>query len=318
MRNLFVLFSAFILFFLQITALVAQPVVYDDSIPSGKNYDRASFRLMVPKNIAFIKGVIVLVPGSNGDGRNWVLDSAWQNLAFRNNLALLGCYYTDLPHDNMAIEEYANVKQGSGDALLNVLLRLAKSTHHEELSGAPLFLWGISAGGEFNYEFACWRPERVAAFVVNKGGVYYTALCSSETRKVPGLFFTGEDDMEFRNKIIEGIFTINRRFGAIWTFAEEPCTRHEIGSSKTLSIKFFNEIMQMRIPDRETDVQKPVRLLFIREEDGYLGDFKNKEYYPFKDRKEIGYPTAWLPGREFAEAWLSLIKVECTDKADIR
>jgi pimeloyl-ACP methyl ester carboxylesterase len=218
----------------------------------------------------------------------------------------------------MAIEEYANVKEGSGDALLEVLVRFAKSTHHAELSGAPLFLWGISAGGEFNYEFACWKPDRVAAFVVNKGGVYYTALCSPEARKVPGLFFTGADDMEFRSRIIEGIFAINRRFGALWAFAEEPCTKHEIGSSKALSIMFFGDIMQMRIPERITDVHQPVELLCIKEEDGYVGDFKLKEYYPFIDRKEIGYPTAWLPGREFAEVWLSLIKGNCSIKPDNR
>jgi pimeloyl-ACP methyl ester carboxylesterase len=33
----------------------------------------------------------------------------------------------------------------------------------------------MSAGGQFNYEFAAWKPDRVAAFVVNKGGIYYTA-----------------------------------------------------------------------------------------------------------------------------------------------
>ncbi len=47
-----------------------------------------------------------------------------------------------------------------------------------EIAQAPLLLWGMSAGGEFNYEFVAWKPERVAAFVVNKGGIYYSALLS--------------------------------------------------------------------------------------------------------------------------------------------
>ena len=65
-----------------------------------------------------------------------------------------------------------------------------------KLADAPLLLWGMSAGGEFNYEFAAWKPERVVAFVVNKGNVYYTGLASDAARRVPGLLFTG------RNRIL--------------------------------------------------------------------------------------------------------------------
>ncbi len=30
---------------------------------------------------------------------------------------------------------------------------------------------GFSAGGQYNYEFASWKPEKVISFVVNKGGI---------------------------------------------------------------------------------------------------------------------------------------------------
>jgi hypothetical protein len=48
----------------------------------------------------------------------------------------------------------------------------------------------MSAGGQFNYEFVAWRPERVLAFVVNKGGIYYSALLPQAARNVPGILFT--------------------------------------------------------------------------------------------------------------------------------
>lgn len=309
MRNTFLVF---IIIFMHSNSS-SQVTILEDSIPSGKNFKNASFRLWLQQDTRYVRGVVALMPGSNGDGRDWVMDSTWQNFAVHNNMALLGCYYTDNSHDNMDIEEYANVKEGSGKALLDVLAKFAQRTHHAELSNAPLFLWGISAGGEFNYEFACWKPERIAAFVVNKGGVYFTALCSPETRKVPGLFFTGEYDLEFRSEIIEGIFAINRRFGALWAFAEEPCIKHDIGQSKMLSILFFNDIIKMRMPAIEKESQTPFKLLHIKEEDGYVGDFKLKEYYAYKDWKGSYYPTAWLPGQGFAEAWLSLINGDCTE-----
>jgi pimeloyl-ACP methyl ester carboxylesterase len=305
------LFFLYVLLLLIMPNTIAQPITSDDSIPSGKNFNKACFRLWYQQDIGCINGVIVLVPGSNGDGRDMVKDTSWQNFANQHNLALLGCFYTDYAHDNMAIEEYANAKEGSGEALLDVLQQFAKKTGHIELSGSPLFLWGISAGGEFNYEFVCWKPERVAAFVVNKGGVYFTALCSQEARKVPGLFFTGEKDLEFRNRIIEGIFTINRRFGAPWAFAEEPCIKHEIGQSQTLSIKYFDDILQMRMPGSERKSHHPVKLQPAFLENGYIGDFQLKEYVPFNEWKNSDYPTAWLPSQAFAEAWLSLIKRGC-------
>ena len=84
-------------------------------------------------------------------------------------------------------------------------------------------------------------------FVVNKGGVYYTAITSAAARKVPGIFFTGEKDLEFRIDIVKGIFAVNRRFGALWTIACEPGAGHEIGLTKKLAILFFEEIIPLRL-----------------------------------------------------------------------
>ena len=84
----------------------------------------------------------------------------------------------------MNIEDYARAQDGSGRALLDAMDRFASTTAHPEAATAPLFLWGHSAGGEFNYEFVCWKPERVAAFVVNKGGYYFTHLAPAATRAV--------------------------------------------------------------------------------------------------------------------------------------
>jgi len=122
-----------------INCLSAQVAILDDSIPSGKNFKKACFKIVYQQETEFIKGVVVLMPGSNSDGRDWVNDTCWQSLAIKNNLALLGCYYTDSLHENMAIEEYANVKEGSGQALLDVLQKIGKTANHVELSGAPCF-----------------------------------------------------------------------------------------------------------------------------------------------------------------------------------
>jgi hypothetical protein len=111
------------------------------------------------------------MPGSNGDGRSQVADTVWQAFATRNQLALIGCRFTDKPHDQGFIEDYVDVARGSGQALLDAPVGFAATAKRPELAGAPLLLLGMSAGGEFNYEFTNWKPERVIAFVVNKGGI---------------------------------------------------------------------------------------------------------------------------------------------------
>ena len=122
-------------------------------------------------------------------------DAFWQEFATKQKAALVGCRFTDKPHDQSFIEDYVNVSQGSGQALLDVLATFAARTKHPEIASAPLLMWGMSAGGQFNYEFVAWKPERVAAFIVNKGGIYYSALVSKAARAVPGMLFVGGADL---------------------------------------------------------------------------------------------------------------------------
>jgi poly(3-hydroxybutyrate) depolymerase len=286
-----------------------QAVVLNDSIHPGKNYDKAKFRLWYSEDCKDIKGIIVLVPGSNGDGRDLVNDLLWQELARKYNFAVVGCYFTDFQHEEMNTEKYCNVKEGSGQALLDAISHLAKKSGHTEMANAPLLLWGHSAGGQFNYEFVCWKPERVIAFVVNKGGFYYSALASKQTRNVPGIFFTGQKDMESRKYIVKGIFTMNRRIGAFWTFAEEPEAGHEIGQTQNLSKIFFDEIIPLRIQNSNISDRSSI-LHPIPVNSGLIGDINAREYKPFSNVQESDTLNVWLPDTLFAEAWKSFIKKE--------
>ena len=196
--------------------------VLDETIAPGANYDKAEFRFWMPPAVQTVRAIVVLVPGSNGDGRPMADDVFWRDFATRHSLALVACRFTDKPHEQSFIEHYVNVSQGSGQALLDAIGRFADRAKHPELASAPFYMWGMSAGGQFNYEFVAWKPERVAAFVVNKGGIYYTALAPKAAREVPGLLFIGEKDLEFRNHTIAGLFAVNRRAGARWALTRSP------------------------------------------------------------------------------------------------
>jgi len=280
---------------------IASAQTLDDSIAPGNNFDKAQFRLWYPRDVGTLRAVVVLVPGSNGDGRGMADDSTWQSFAARNKLAIVACRFTDKPHDQGFIEHYVNVSQGSGQALLEGLAHLAERSRHPETASAPLLFWGMSAGGEFNYEFAAWKPERVVAFVVNKGGIYYSALTSRATRQVPAMLFIGGKDLESRINTITGLFAVNRRGGALWALAEEPGAGHIVGRSRDLSIMFFDDVLPLRLRESSTTL-KP-----MTEAAGYLGDFKTKKTEAVADTTPTPYLTAWFPTARVARAWQALV-----------
>ena len=197
------------------------------------NYKLAEFSSWIP-NKRKLKAVIVLVPGSNHDGRDEVNDKVWQAFATKHQCALVGCHFTDI--DPSAIEGYCDASGGSGQALLDYLAV-------EGFEALPILLYGHSAGGQFNYEFACWKPERVAAFIVNKGGIYYTALAPAATRQTPAMFFVGDLDEAYRVHIVKGLFWMNRVAGAIWQITIEAC-EHQIWRSEGLSRLFFADVLE--------------------------------------------------------------------------
>lgn len=273
----------------------------DETIPPGNNFDKAEFRLWIPRDASSLRGVLILVPGSNGEGRTMAEDTVWQAFAAEHKVAIVGARFTDKPHDQGFIENYVNVSQGSGQALLDALGKFAARTQHPELANAPLLFWGMSAGGQFNYEFAAWKPERVIAFVVNKGGIYYTALTPRATREVPALLFVGGKDLESRTSTITGLFALNRRGGALWALAEEPAAAHVVGRSRDMSIIFFDEVLPLRLGDSSSPL-KP-----LTEKAGFLGDYKAKTYKPVGETPAPNYPTAWLPTERVARAWQALV-----------
>src|SRR5574338_1252744 len=157
----------------------------------------------------------------------------------------------------------------------------------------------MSAGGQFNYEFVAWKPERVMAFVVNKGGIYYSALLSRAAREVPGMLFIGGKDLEFRNNTIRGLFAVNRRGGALWALAEEPGVAHVVGKSRDVSIVFFEDVLKLRTGTSG--------LAHLDEKTGFLGDLSARTFAAQGEARVPNYPTAWLPTERVARAWQAMV-----------
>ncbi|HKD46777.1 MAG TPA: hypothetical protein VKB67_03770 [Rhizomicrobium sp.] len=271
----------------------------DESAPAGANYDKAEFRFWAPDGVARLDGILVLNPGSNGDGRAQAADSTWRSWAASHKLAIVATYFTDKVPS--FVEDYADVSKGSGQALLNAINSFASRSNHPELASAPLVLWGMSAGGEVNYELAAWIPDRVAAFVVNKGNFYYTGIASKATRAIPALLFVGNDDMEYRKTAVTGIFAMNRRPGALWALVQEPNTPHAVGRSDVMSRMFFDDVLPQRIHSGSPSLSPmdPAK--------GWQGDLDKKTIAALAPGAKVpDTPTVWLPNERMAKAWVAV------------
>lgn len=190
------------------------------------------------QNSARPKAVIILIPGSQGDGRDMINDPAWVGFAKTHNLDLVGCFFQD---DNpTGIEQYCHRASPAFYKLHQFL-----ETCYGFKRIPPLLLWGFSAGGQFAYEFSAnTYADLVAGFVVNKGGIYYTAVAPEITRKIPSLWIIGAQDASWRRAILHGIFGVNRIAGATkWLKVIENCG-HDLGESVAIGQRFFKGILE--------------------------------------------------------------------------
>jgi len=146
-----------------------------------------------------------------------------------------------------------------------------------------------------------WKPERVLAFVVNKGNVYYTALAPAGARRVPGILFTGEKDLAFRVDAVNGLFAINRRAGALWALAQEPGVGHEVAHSREFAGVMFDEMLSLRLTEKG-------ELRSLDEKDGFYTDAKLHTVQPVGQSKPpSGYPVSWLVSERLTLAWQDVV-----------
>jgi len=135
--------------------------------------------------------------------------------------------------------------------------------------------------------------------VVNKGGIYYSALVPKAAREIPALLFVGDADLAFRTNTIVGLFAVNRRAGALWALTSEPGAGHVVGQSKDLGAMFFEDVLPMRVGDSG--------LVAIPEGTGFIGDLEAHSYQSSRDAGVPRVPTAWLPTERVARAWQRVV-----------
>ncbi|MDR1303887.1 MAG: hypothetical protein LBK76_01565 [Verrucomicrobiales bacterium] len=256
------------------------------------NFVSADFRLWVSGETQTVRGILVLLPGWSGSSLDWHKIPIWQKFAVEQNFAILTCNLKgELPW-----ADYDYPAKGSGAALFKALVSFGEKLNQPSFSSLPLCLYGHSAGGQFAYHFARWKPEQVMAFATVKGGCH--DLNDAEpVRTVPGLFIIGQYDEKYRHENMTELVYANRKEKALWCLAIEPNTRHEPAQSPQLAIGFFEAVIPLRL-----NPVASLPLQMIDKQSGWLGNPATKS-----TMSVLNYTGSkmmiWLPDAKFAKLW---------------
>ena len=259
------------------------------------NFYESQARLWLPLFQGKIAAALVFLNGTDSDARSMVSSAEWQTFASKHHVALIGCHFRG---DG---EPYEEADKGSGDALLKMIRELSNKISRPDLDTAPLVIIGHSAGAMFAYNFTCWRPDLVLAFISIKSGPI-SPTRNIRAAQVPGLFILGERDLQGRVRSIANAYLEMNVENRLWALAVEPGGGH--GSSEQIRDMvhvYLEDILSLLsarfLPEENSDV-------YMRGVSRTLGK-PDQEYQ--SNLQPISDAT-WLPGEASARLWENFVK----------
>lgn len=176
------------------------------------------------------RAVLVLCPGQNGSGGEYLSDERWREFARKNDMVIL---VPDFESPDQLLASgggYFVAAKGSGALLLQALQK-------ENLSDVPLLLYGFSGGAHFVISFAAWAPKGLLAFCAYSFG--WWSPPPNELR-CPAVIACGEmDGMRYASSF--GYFQAGRQQGKPWAWVSLKRQNH--GRSEQLE-SFTREYFQ--------------------------------------------------------------------------
>ena len=288
-----------IFFFLSI---LIKAEIFDISIPENDtaSYTYADFRIWINDSTDTLRGIYWFMHPNNGDSRDIVTDTAYQNLAQGQNFAVLGAHIFNMHMDT-----------GIGDAVIAAMDSFAILSEHQELSFIPFFINGYSWGGQFAYHFTKWKPERIVGFITQKGG-YHDTTNAELAIQVPALMIVGENDLDYRIENLTNIFLNHRPEGAKWILAEEPGAGHSLVTDFSFLNSFFNTVVNLRIPNN-TNLFEPIILNSLSDSIGWLGNQDTYTIGSWECYNSNKDSSSWFPSRLVGEKWQNFVSEFATD-----
>lgn len=267
--------------------------------PGYTIYDRAEgehkFRLVIPNDLAVVRGILVVGPYSGGDSRDYHEQAWYREFMNLHEFAFLGAtnYYC---HDYSVMQ--------------NALKQLASDTKHPELVNAPYVVTGFSAGGGYTRKLMRADPDKVIAGVVVGSTMKLPGPLTDDHRHVPMCIINGELEREPGEgpgmaKHLEPVLAEHRPKGALWGWMAVQGVGHEFAGQEVLSMPILDAAVRLRYP-ADADVRKgPVKLKPIALESGWIADNTSwasglTAITPAKEFKGNIAKSSWLLNEDIA------------------
>lgn len=263
--------------------------------------DQAEFKWWASPDEKQLRGVLVVIPGHNGDARNAVDDSDWRSLAETEHFAIVGCRLFQTNAD------YQNESQGKVGAVMNkAISALAAANGHPYLKDPPIALWGMSAGGNTALCYATFYFKRVVAVADIKGtsgpGEY-----NPEKGNIPWLVNVGKTDKADWVSYSLSCYQKGKTHNALWTLALHPTDGHTERGTKPLVVAFLTAAIEKRMgPPTQPETSHSFKHISLQ--DGWLGDTVTYEIAPYGSFKGKKSEATWLIDENTAKAWQDYLK----------
>lgn len=270
---------AFLFFLLSVVFPLKAQEVEKIVLPPAKDMTRADLYVWSP--VRRPEAVLVLTPGTNGNGEGMIRQREWQDFAREHKLALIGVSFASpdaILHENRG---YYYAALGSGE----LLLKGVRKAFGREL---PIILFGFSAGAHFSSRFVEWKPERVITWCAYSAGWWDEPAEAKLTP--PGIVACGEEDGRLGASLV--YFKQGRALGRPWLWVELPKTGHSCPPAMTSFARdYFAAILKGR---GRLDPKK----------DGQWVDVDRRER--ISDGSEHPTVMAWLPDTKLYDEWRNL------------
>jgi hypothetical protein len=229
--------------------------VYDYTLADHK------FRLVMPEDLAVVRGILLVGPYSGGDSRDYHEQAWYREFLNLHGFAFLGAkdYY---------LQDY--------NELQNVLKQLAKGTKHPELVDAPFATTGFSAGGGSARRLLMMAPDKLIAAVI-VGSTLRIGTPTAANLGVPVCVINGDLEHEQgeaggMSNALEPSLAEYRPKGALWGWMAVQGIGHEMAGQEVLAMPMLDAAVRLRYP-AEGDVWKgPVKLKPVELESGWVAD----------------------------------------------
>ncbi len=267
-------------------ACLALPVIFAGeiallSLSPAPGMSRADLYYLPPPREA--RAVLVLCPGRNGNGRQYLEDARWVGFAERNRLGLVGLSFAS-EQTTRDIDSYYHAANGSGGLLVDGLKKIYGSD-------LPVLLYGTSGGAHFTARFTEWRPERVAAWCAYSAAWWDSP--APHPHLPPGIVACGKADERLMASL--HYFWDGRELGKPWLWIGISGAGHvAVPELDAFVADYFEQILK-----KKNQSPNP-------EHDGIWVDIY--EYSIIDRQAAAARPCAsgWLPGRELYLKWINL------------